>query len=552
MPGLQRGTYAESLRREAGAGVLTASFLLCAAFLAVLAPGCGSGPAETGSILHYGNDAEVQDLDPHMVTGVAEHRTLCTLFEGLLNLNGATLEPEPGVAESWEISPGGLIYTFHLRHNARWSNGDPVTAHDFHYAWQRILSPNFAADYAYFLHCIKNAKLFNEGKLQDFGQVGVRALDDFTLEVTLENPTPYFLSMQVHTSYMPVHRATIERFGAMDERGTRWTRAGNHVGNGPYQLTEWKPNAIIRVRRNPHYWNAAAVKMDGIDFHPIDNLWTQDRAFRSGELDVTGDVPIHKIPIYRRDNPDILVIHPYLGSYYYRINVTKPPFTDRRVRQAFAMALDREEITRNILKGGEVPAAFFTPPGTAGYTCRHRVEFNPDKARALLADAGFPGGTGLPPIEILYNNSESHKLIAEAVQEMWRTNLNADVRLLNQDWKVYLDSTVTLNYMIGRSGWIGDVVDPVNFLECFLSNSGNNRTGYASPEFDALIRASYAEPDSARRLELLQQAEAILLDDAPLIPVYIYSRKYLKRPEVKGLAPNLLGYIRWTEVYLEK
>lgn len=514
--------------------------------------GCGSGVEEEGLILHYGNDAEVQDLDPHMVSGVAEHRTLCTLFEGLVNLNGATLEPEPGVADSWEKSPDGLVYTFHLRDNARWSNGESVTAHDFYYAWRRILSPNFAADYAYFLHCIKNAKAFNEGKIHDFAEVGVRAIDAYTLEATLENPTPYFLGMQIHMAYMPVHQTTIEHFGAMDERGTRWTRAGNFVGNGPYLLTEWTPNAVIRVRRNPHYWGAAAVRLDGVDFYPIDNLWTQERAFRSGELDITGDVPIHKIPLYQRDNPGMLVIHPYLGSYYYRINVTAPPFTDRRVRQAFAMALDRTEITKNITKGGERPAAYYTPPDTVGYTCRYRVEFNPEKARALLVEAGFPDGKGLPPIEILYNSSESHKLIAEAVQEMWRKNLQADVRLLNQDWKVYLDSMNTLNYMVGRSGWIGDVVDPVNFLECFLSDSGNNRTGYASPAYDTLIHASYAEPDGAKRLEILQQAEAMLLEDAPLIPVYIYSRKYLKKPEVKGLAPNLLGYIRWTEVYLER
>ncbi|MBP8131863.1 MAG: peptide ABC transporter substrate-binding protein [Candidatus Hydrogenedentes bacterium] len=512
---------------------------------------CGRSPdAPHAVILHVGNAAEVQDLDPHMVSGITEHRTLCTLFEGLVNLNPSTLEPEPGVAAAWELAPDGLVYTFHLRPDARWSNGDPLTAEDFHYSWNRILSPNLAADYAYFLHCIKNAKPYNEGTLTDFGAVGVKVPDPHTLEVTLEHPTPYFLGMQTHQAYMPVHRATIERFGRRDERSTRWTRAGNHVGNGPYLLTEWTPNSVIRVRRNPCYWNREAVRLDGIDFYAIDNLWTQERAFRSGQLDMTDDVPLHKVRLYSERDPHRIVLHPYLGTYYYRINVTRPPFTDKRVRQAFAMALDREAITRNVTRGGEVPASCYTPPDTRGYTCRYQVPFDPEQARALLAEAGYPDGRGLPPIDILYNTSEAHKLIAEAVQQMWKEHLHADARLLNQDWKVYLDSTNTLNYSVARSGWIGDVVDPVNFLECFLSDCGNNRTGYASAEFDTLIHAAYAEADAPKRLELLQEAEAVLLDDAPLIPIYFYSRKYLKRPEVLGIEPNLLGYIRWTQVSL--
>jgi len=533
---------------------ITSTIILvsCLPLVSVVA-GCGRAADMPGAvILHAGNGAEVQDLDPHMVSGVTEHRTLCALFEGLVNLDPRTLEPEPGVAASWDLSPDARVYTFHLRRDARWSNGDAVTAEDFHYAWRRILSPNLAADYAYFLHCIENAKAYNEGTVTDFDVVGVKVVDAYTLEARLEHPTPYFLGMQVHQAYMPVHRATIERFGAMDERSTRWTRAGNHVGNGPFLLAEWTPNAVIRVRRNPHYWNRDAVRLDGINFYAIDNLWTQERAFRSGQLDMTDDVPLHKVRLYRERDPDRIVLHPYLGTYYYRLNVTRPPFTDRRVRRAFAMALDREAITHNVTRGGEEPAPFYTPPDTNGYTCRHRIPFDPASARVLLAEAGFPDGRGLPPIEILYNTSEAHKLIAEAVQQMWKQHLGADVRLLNQDWKVYLDSTNTLNYMVARSGWIGDVVDPVNFLECFLGGGGNNRTGYASPEFDALVHAAYAEADVGQRLELLQEAEAVLLEDAPLIPIYFYSRKYLKRPEVLGLDPNPLGYIRWTRVTLRR
>lgn len=526
-------------------GALLLSVLLAAA-------GCGSAVRMEGDILRVGNGAEVQDLDPHIVTGVTEHRTLQALFEGLVNLNATTLEPEPGVAETWDISGDGLVYTFHLRRDARWSNGGPVTAHDFAYAWQRILSPRMAADYAYMLHCIENARAFNLGEIADFARVGVKAADDFTLRVTLESPTPYFLAMQIHQAFLPVHRATIERFGAMDERGTRWTRAGNLVGNGPFRLTEWTPDTVIRVERNPHFWNAAAVGLDGIWFYPINNLWTEERAFRSGRLDVTGDVPLHKVRMYQEDQPDRIVLHPYLGTYYYRLNLTRPPFDDARVRRAFSMALDREEIAHKVTRGGEQPAYFYTPPDSGGYTCGHRVPFDPAAARDLLAEAGYPAGRGLPPVEILYNTSEAHKLIAEAVQQMWKEHLGADVRLLNQDWKVYLSSMTNLEFMIARSGWIADVPDPVNFLECFLSDSGNNRTGYASEEYDTLIRRSYAEPDSGQRRALLHEAEAMLLRDSPIIPVYFYARKYLKQPHVHGLDANQLGYIRWSQVWMER
>jgi oligopeptide transport system substrate-binding protein len=513
--------------------------------------GCGGAAYDASNILRFGNNAEVESLDPQTVSGVAEHRVADALFEGLVNLDPATLAPEPGVAESWEISEDGRVYTFHLRKNARWTNGDPVTAEDFRYSWQRILSPRLAADYAYFLHCIVNARAFNLGEITDFDEVGVRIHDPYTLEVTLVNPTPYFLSMQIHSSYLPVHRATIEAFGAMDERGTRWTRAENLVGNGPFQLQEWTPDTVIRVTRNPYHWNVDNIRLDGINFYPIDNLWTEERAFRSGELDVTGEVPLHKVPIYQKEHPELLQLYPYLGSYYYRVNVTVEPFDDVRVRRAFAMALDSAGLVNDVLHAGEIPARNYTPPGMTGYTCEASIPFDPAAARELLAEAGYPDGRGLPPIEILINTSESHKLIAEAVQSMWKNNLGADVRIVNQDWKVYLSTMENLEYMMARSGWIGDVVDPINFLECFLSDSGNNRTGYANPEFDALIHQIYEEPDNARRNALLEQAEAMLLRDAPFVPIYFYSRKYLQQPRVQGLAHNPLGYVRWTNLWLD-
>jgi oligopeptide transport system substrate-binding protein len=523
---------------------------MCA--VAAALAGCYTPDRETGAILKVGNGAEVQSLDPQLVSGVTEHRVLTSLFEGLADLDPKTMAATPGAAESWTVSEDGKTYTFALRRDGKWSDGAPLTARDFVYSWRRELSPTLAAEYGYLLHCLKNAKPYNEGKLKDFDQVGVKALDDYTLRVELENPTPYFLSMQIHYAWFPVQQATIERFGKMDDRDTTWTRAGNHVGNGAFLLVEWSPNEVIRVEKNPYYWNAAHVRLDGIHFYPIDNELTEERSFRAHELDMTSTVPMHKIPVYKKKYPELLNISPYVGVYFYRLNATRPPFTDKRVRQAFSMAIDREELARNVLKGDEPPAWNFTPPGLLGYTCATHLAYDVARARQLIAEAGYPDGKGMPPVDILYNSSESHRMIAETIQRMWKENLNADVRLLNQDWKVYLNSMDTLDYGVARSAWIADVLDPVNFLECFLTNGGNNRTGWTSPEYDAIIQHAYAEPDSTKRFALLQDAEKMLLDESPIAPIYFYTWKFLKSPEVKGLVPNVLGYLRWTDMWLER
>ena len=532
----------------------TPKVAVLAVLMVSVATGCSwrDEGALPGAVIRVGNGAEPQELDPHQVSGVTEHRILTSLFEGLADIDPATMQPVPATAESWDISPDGRVYTFHIRPTARWSNGDLVTAQDFAYAWRRILSPKLGSEYAYLLHCIRGARDYNDGKSTDFGTVGARAVDDRTLELTLESPTPYLLAMQVHFAWFPVHRATIEKFGAIDERGTQWTRAENHVGNGAFALAEWQPNDVLRARRNRHYWNTAKVRLDGIEYYPIDNQQTEERSFRAGNLDLSSTVPLHKITIYRKEHPDLIRISPYLGVYFYRINATRPPFTDPRVRKALAMALNRDEIANNVMKAGERPATSFVPPDTVGYTSRASVKYDPEAARALLARAGFPGGQGLGPVEILYNSSDAHRTIAETVQRMWRDNLGIDARLLNQDWKVYLTAMNTLDYAVARSSWIADVADPVNFLECFQTGVGNNRTGWSSPEYDALIRASYMETDNTKRLELLQQAEALLLDGGPIIPIYYYSWTFLQSPAVRGLVTNPLGYIRWTDIWLER
>lgn len=512
--------------------------------------GCSFGPAPEPGVLRVGNGAEPQELDPHVVSGVTEHRILSALFEGLVSLDPKTLQPIPGVAESWSVSDDDLTYTFSLREDARWSNGELLTAADFVFSWNRILSPRLGSEYAYLLYCLKNARRYHEGALADFSQVGVRALDARTLRVDLEHPTPYFLSMQNHFAWYPVHRESIARYGPANERGTPWTRPGRLTGNGPFLLADWRPNEVVQVRRNPHYWNSAQVALSGVDFFPIDNQQTEERSFRSGLLHLTSTIPLHRVDAYRRERPEVLNLHPYFGSYFYRINVTREPFDDPRVRRALAMALDREELARNVLKGGETAATRYVPPGIAGYAPDFGVVFDPERARALLAEAGFPDGRGMRPVEILYNTSEAHRIIAEAVQRMWREHLGVDVRLLNQDWKVYLVSMNNLDYDVARSAWIGDVADPINFLECFQTGVGNNRTGWSSPEFDSLIQKAYHERDAQSRHALLARAEAVLLEDGPVIPIYFYTWKFLKDPAVQNLIPNILGYIRWQDLRL--
>jgi len=356
--------------------------------------------------------------------------------------------------------------------------------------------------------------------------------------------------MQVHFAWYPVHPPTIERHGSISSRGTEWTRAGNFVGNGPFALAEWAPQEYVRTVRNPEYWNADGVALDGITFYPIANEQTEERSFRAGELHITFRVPLQKIPRYREEQPEVLHLDPYLGTFFFRLNVTRPPFDDPRVRRAFGMALDREALVEDILRGGEQPAYHYTPPNTAGYTAEARVTQDVQAARALLAEAGYPDGAGFPTVELLYNTSEENRIICEAVQQMWRTGLGVDVRLLNQDWKVYLASMRELDYDIARSRWIGDVVDPINFLEMYLTGSGNNRTGYADPEYDRLIRAAYAEAGHGARLALLQQAEARLLAAAPVLPVNFLTNRYLQAEAVQGHHPNLLGLRRWQDLSL--
>jgi len=493
-------------------------------------------------ILFKGNGTEPAGIDPHVVTGVTEHNILTALFEGLVSENPIDLHPEPGVAKSWEISEDGRTYTFHFRDNARWSNGDPVRAQDFVYSFRRILSPGLGAEYAYMLYPLRNGKAFNTGKIDDFSEVGVKADGDLTLIMKLENPTPYFLELLNHASWWPVHPPTIEKFGRIDQRGTPWTRPGNIVTNGAFTLKDWKINQHLVVEKNPLYWDAQEVELNEIHFLPIDSIDTEERAFRTGQIHLTETVPLHRIDYYRENRPELIRFDPYLGTYYYRINTNVPPLGDKRVRLALAMTINREEITRYVLKGGQNPAYHYTPPDTNGYTTRSRFQYDVERARELLAEAGFPGGRGFPELEILYNTSEAHRSIAVAIQQMWNEALNIKVKLLNEEWKVYLASVTNGDFQISRAGWIGDYNDPNTFLDMWLIGGGNNRTGWSNSDYDRLIELAGHTIDARERFEYFQQAEAILMDEMPIIPIYFYVSNLLIHPSVKGWHPTILDH----------
>jgi len=531
--------------------------LLFGAVMMVFLSGCGTDETnvskgnETGT-LHWGNGTEPQSLDPHIATGVPEHHIISSIMEGLVTKDSTTLEPKPGVAESWEISEDGRVYTFHLRHDARWSNGDPHTAEDYVWSWWRALQPALGSLYAYMYYAIDNAQEYYEGTITDFEQVGVKALDEHTLQVTLENPTPYFLQLLDHYSLFPVHRPTLEKFGAPDERGTRWTYEGNIVTNGPFQLTEWQINRRVVVERNPFYWDRDTVRLNKIIFYPTENAVSEERMFRSGQLHYTNDIPADKIPVYKESGDPTLEIAPYLGTYFYRINTNLAHLKDPRVRRALAMTIDREQITERITKAGQIPTYALTPPGTMGYYPPSDLSFDPEAARKLLAEAGYPNGEGFPVTEILYNTNEGHRKIAVAIQQMWNKYLNIEIQLLNQEWKVYLDSESAGDYQISRASWIGDYVDPNSFLDMFLCGGGNNRTGWCNEEFDRLIldEAPTAKTH-AKRLEIFTQAETILLADLPIIPIFTYTSKHLVSPAIKNKGTNLLDQTMYKEIYLE-
>jgi len=498
--------------------------------------------ANKNKILLLTVGSEPRTLDPQAAQGVTEHHIIMAMIEGLV---APSIDDQskvvPGMADRWEHNDDYSVWTFHIGENRKWSNGDPVTAQDFVFSYKRMLTASFGAQYSENLFILKGAEDYYRGKITDFEQVGVKALDDYTLRIELVGPTPYLLSLVQHDSWLPVNPKAILSFGKIDTRDSKWTSAENFVGNGPFKMKSWRPNDVIEVVRNPLYWDAENVKLNGINFYSIENLNTMERAFQAGQLHKTDQVPLDKVPYYRRTHPELIRIDPYEGTYFYRINVARKPLNDPKVRLALNLAVDREAIVKNILREDQKPATGYTPPGMGDYKPLNKIVYDPARARQLLAEAGYPNGKGFPKFTIHFNTLESHRAIAEAIQQMWKEELNIDVGLENQEWKVYLDTQNNKNYDLSRSAWIGDFMDPVTFLSMWTTGNGNNNTNWGNPKFDALIEQAARTGDPNARLEILHQAEDLFLSEAPVVLVYWYTNAYLLQPSVQNWNPLVLG-----------
>ena len=526
----------------------------------VLVSGCSENvtPVDSGlekQIYHHGNGSEPQGIDPHIVTGVPEHHILISLCEGLTIPNPDPKDSNgyiPGTAESWSISEDGKEYIFKLNKNAKWSNGEPVTADDFVWSWKRILTASLGSQYPDMLYYLEGAYEYHNGLTNNFDEVGVKALDTHTLKVNLKNPTPFFIGLLSHYSTWPVHKETVLKYGDIDDRNGEWTRPGNFVCNGPFQLKTWELNNKIVVEKNPYYYDASIVRLNEIHYYPVSNVMTEDRMFRAGQLHLTSSFPTQKCPMYIEEKNPTFKIDPYMGTYFYRINTENKALSDVRVRKALAYSIDRKLLVDKVTQCGQIPAYSFTPPGSNGYQPSTEIPYDPILAKELLAAAGYSPENPFPKLEILFNTNEGHRKVALAIQQMWQNELGIEVELVNQDWKVYLSREMVGDFQISRAGWIGDYEDPNTFLDLMRPNRGNNKTGWEDMDFDALIEKANTINDQNERYELLNKAEKILIENMPIIPLYTYVRVYQLSSDVKGFYPHILDHHHPKFIYLER
>jgi len=491
-------------------------------------------------VLHRGNGGEPDTLDPHRNEESSGAEILRDLFEGLTT---ETVDARivPGSAESWVSSDDGLVYTFSLRPEARWSNGDPLLADDFVAGLRRTVDPNTASTYAQILYPIENAQAVVTGRLPPTA-LGVRALDARTLEIRLAAPTPYILGLLAHSSTYPIHRASLA------EHGSRFPRPGNLISNGAYRLTEWVVQSHIKLERNDYYWNNEQVQIDTVYYHATEDVDAELRRYRAGELDFTFRFPVSQYQWILENLPGELHTEPYISTYFYGFDTTEPPFDDPRLRQALSMVVDRQRIARDVVGAGQLPAFGLVPPGVANYQGVSYTWTTLDtqarlaEARRLYAAAGYSPANPLS-VEIRYNTSENHQRIAIAVASMWKEHLGVDARLINQEWKVMLQTRQdTSAWQVMRYGWIGDYNDAFTFLEIFQSTHGQNFTGFADSRYDELLAAAARQPDLERRTELMRLAEQRVLDAYPIVPVYFYTNKHLVKPYVRGFRANIMDH----------
>jgi oligopeptide transport system substrate-binding protein len=518
------------LARALGA-VGVASFLVLA--------GCTGSEKRADLAMINGPDPET--LDPALATGIEDLRVVAALFEGLTRNDPITGGPVPGLAERWEISPDGCIYTFYLRSNLWWSADTPITADDVVYSWRRALDPHTASEYAGQLFYVKNAEDYNSGKLADPSLIGVHAPDSRTVRVELSHPTAFFLSLCSFQTLAVVPRQVIDKYG------DGWMRAPSLPTSGPYRLDFWRINDRIRVRKNPFYWDAANTKTDVADFLSVASPDTSLNLYETGQADIiwAREYMPNELLDALSKRPDFHPFH-YLGTYFVRCNTTRPPFNDARVRKALALAIDKQRLVDKFIRGGEPVASHLVPDGTADYESIAGLGYDPGAARQLLAEAGYPGGKGFPAFSYLFDETSGGEGVNQKVgvelQQMWQEELGIHCELRQMEKRAYLAAQNGLDYDLSRSSWVGDYNDPNTFLDLFRSNNGNNRTGWKNARYDSLMREANAQIELSRRTALLQQAERILIvDEVTVIPIYFFvGLTYYNAEKIKGIHTNIL------------
>jgi len=484
------------------------------------------------------NGPDPESLDPAIITSQSDGRIVSALFEGLTRFNAVTARAEPALAKRWDISDDGTVYTFHLRDSLQWSTGEPITAHDVVYSWQRAVDPATASDYAGMLFYVKNAEAINSGKVSGPTRLGVTATDDQTVQVELVAPTPFFLELCAFWTLAVVPKTAIDR------HGDKWCLSRPLPVSGSHTLDYWLIRDRIRLRKNERYWDATNTRNEIVDFLPVETPATAINLYEAGQADIIWDkglVPTELLDVlsprtdfHRFD---------YLGTYFVRFNTTKKPLDDPRVRKAMALAIDKARLVAKYTKGGERPAKHYVPPGTGNYTSPSGPAHDPDLAKRLLAEAGYPGGERFPSdFEYLFNSSPLNKNIAVELQRMWRDTLGIQIKLRQAEHKVYLAAQSALEYHLTRSSWIGDYNDPNTFLDMFMTQNGNNRTGWSNANYDRLIRLANTTSDLAKRNALFHEAEKILIvDELPIFSLYFYDGVNIYDPKcIGGIYPNIL------------
>ncbi|MFB2561940.1 peptide ABC transporter substrate-binding protein [Rhizobium sp. IMFF44] len=498
--------------------------------------------------LNIHNGGDPTSLDPQKISGDWENRIDGDIFEGLVTEDPKD-NPIPGQAASWTISPDQKVYTFKLRDGIKWSDGQPVTAQDFVFAFQRLMDPKTAAQYAYLQYTIRNAEKINKGEIKDLTQLGVKAIDDKTLEITLENPTPYFLNALMHYTAYPLPKHVVEA------KGDQWVKIGNIVTNGPYKPTEWVPGSHVSMVKSDQYYGAKDIKIDNVNYYTLEDQAAALKRYRAGEFDILTSFPADQYDWIQKNLPGQAHVVPFLGTYYYVMNATKPPFNDKRVRQALSMAVNREVIGPKILGTGELPMYSWVPPGTANYGEPAYVSWKDEpykqkveEAKKLLKEAGFGPDHPLKA-QLRYNTNDNHKRIAVAIAAMWKP-LGVDIELYNTETKVHYDEMQRGEVQIGRAGWLADYNDPINFLNLLSTGVEMNYGRWSNKDYDALIKQGNEEIDLKKRAEIYKKAEQLALDDSAAIPIYYYVSQNIVAPKVQGFVDNIqdIHRTRWLSI----